>query len=88
MFQEPLLTITMETNKQPVIATVYLTDDEAKQFINFQEHYDNFVILSNSKVFDQRGSAVTLHFDKFGVIRTIQRADVLYDHRSTFLNTN
>lgn len=75
----------METND---IATVFLTDDQAKQFIAFQEHYDNFVILSNSKVFEQKGSAVTLHFDKFGVIRSIQRADVLYDYRSVFENTN
>lgn len=74
----------METN----IATVYLDDDQAKQFITFQEHYDNFVILANSKVFDQKGSAVTIHFDKFGVIRTVQRADVLYDYRSVFENTN
>lgn len=74
----------METNE----VTVYLDQVQASQFILFQQHYDNFVILAESRVFDQRGAAITIHFDKFGVIRTVARADVLYDHRSNFVNTN
>lgn len=68
--------------------TVFLKEDQAKNFIAFQENYDNFVILVEHKVFKQKGAAITLNFDKYGVIRSINRQDNLYDHRTGFINQN
>lgn len=68
--------------------TVYLDQAAAMQFVAFQENYDNFVILVENKVFDQRGAAITLHFDPLGIIRSINRADTLYDYRADFVNNN
>lgn len=76
----------MESTSKEV--TVYLDQDQAMQFIAFQENYHNFVILAENKVFEQRGAAITLHFDPLGVIRSIQRADSLYDYRADFVNNN
>lgn len=84
MSQEPSQKTTMGSNE----VTVYLNETEAKQFISFRENYDNFLILANHKVFEQRGAAITLHFDKTGAIRNVTRSDVLYDYRFDFLNTN
>lgn len=86
MSQEHLLKTTMaQTNNE---VTVYLDQDQATQFIAFQENYVNFVILAENKVFEQRGAAITLHIDPLGIIRSIQRADSLYDYRADFVNNN
>jgi len=84
MLQEHSLKTTMETNE----VTVYLNEEEAAQFILFRENYENLMILLKSNVLNQKGAAVTLHFDKFGIIRNVSRVDTLYDHRSNFQNTN
>lgn len=74
----------METNE----VTVYLSEDEAKQFILFRKYYDVFTVLTEKKVFDQKGAAITLHFDPSGTLRNVTRADVLYDSRVDFTNSN
>jgi len=58
--------------------TVYLTEEQAKQFVLFQRYYDLFDLLLKKGVFDQKKCAITLHFDHNGVLQTIQRADFLY----------
>jgi hypothetical protein len=68
--------------------TVYLSDSEAEQFILFRKYYDVFSILTKKKVFDQKGAAITLHFDASGVLKNVTRSDVLYDSRVDFINLN
>lgn len=76
----------METNLNTV--TVILDEREAQQFILFQKYYEMFVLLNERNVLDQKGAAITLHFDKLGTLRNITRVDTLYDHRYDFINTN
>lgn len=68
--------------------TVYLDENQVKQFMLFQQYYEVFAILAEKRVFEQKGAAITLHFDKHGVLRNITRADVLFDHRLDFENSN
>lgn len=78
--------------KIPIIetpeVTVYLDEEQAKQFVVFQQYYPVISTLLRAKVFEQKGAAITLHFDKFGVLRNVTRADVLFDHRVDFTNSN
>lgn len=67
---------------------VYLPDEEAKKFLLFQQHYEVFKLLLDKGVFNQKGAAITLHFDPMGSIKTIQRQDLLYSHLTKFDNTN
>jgi hypothetical protein len=61
--------------------TLILTEVEAKNFIEFQKNYELFMLLLEKKVFNQKNSAVTLHFDHNGTLQTIQRADFLYSKK-------
>jgi len=74
MLVEPLLKTMNEI-------TIQLTEEEAFKFIEFQKNYLNFMLLVEKGVFNQRNSAVTLHFDKDGTLQTIQRADFLYSRK-------
>ena len=65
-----------------------MLDEDAKMFLQFQEHYEFFRLLIDRKVHQQKGAAITLHLDNKGVIRTITRADVLYTYGSQFDNLN
>lgn len=60
---------------------IYIPDEEAKLFLKFQEHYDTFCLLHEHGVFDVKNGSVTLHMDKFGAIKAINRSDVLYSSR-------
>ena len=77
----------METKEINTI-TVYLSDDAAQKFILFQQYYDVFNTMVEHKVFEQKGATISLHFDTLGALRNITRADVLYDSRVNFTNTN
>lgn len=68
--------------------TIFLTPEEAEKFVQFQRYHELFNLLLEKRVFDQKGAAITLHFDPGGELRTIQRADVLYSHSAKFDNTN
>jgi len=67
---------------------VYMTNYDAKLFLEFQRHHDIFALMVDKKVFDQKGAAITLHFDNNGLLKTITRADVLYLLGKQFNNTN
>jgi len=76
---------TCEQQEQTVI---YLTPIDANLFLEFQRHYEIFNLLIEKNVFNQKGAAITLHFDNQGLIKTITRADVLYLSGKEFNNTN
>ena len=77
----------METNKTPgnfipELIPVFIPDDQAKQFLIFQQYYEPFVLLIEKKVFEQKNATISLDFDKFGVLRAIRRQDFLYSSRA------
>ena len=60
---------------------IYIPDEEAKLFLAFQEHFETFNLLLDHGVFDVRNGSVTMHMDKNGAIKAINRSDVLYSAR-------
>lgn len=61
--------------------TIYLPDQEAQKFLLFQEYYGKFMTLLDSGVFTMKNGSVSIHFDAFGSISLIQRADILFNSR-------
>lgn len=59
---------------------IYIPDEEAKQFLLFQKHYDLFNLLLERGIFDQKKSIISLYFDHTGTLTKIQRDDNLYDY--------
>ena len=41
---------------------IQVTEEEAKQFVVFQQNYDTYMVLSNSGVFDVRNGVATVNF--------------------------
>lgn len=68
--------------------TIFLTPIEADKYKQFLQHYNTFNFLLEKKVFEQKGAAITLHFDYKGDIGSITRADVLYLSNKKFDNMN
>lgn len=60
---------------------IYLPDAEAAKWLVFQEHYEVFTILQESGVFQVRNGSVVLHFDPYGVLQAVNRADFLYSKK-------
>lgn len=60
---------------------VYIPDQEATQFLLFQEHFEPFSIMLDADLFSIRNGSATLHFDSNGTLQTINRSDVLYSRR-------
>lgn len=60
---------------------IFIPNAEAAKFLLFQRYYDTFMLMLDNNVFNVSNGSVTLHFDKKGVLKTINRADVLYSSR-------
>jgi hypothetical protein len=67
---------------------VYMVNEDAKRFLEFQEHYDFFSLLIDKKVHQQKGASITLNIDNKGRIGSITRNDVLYLSTVSFDNVN
>ena len=52
---------------------IYLSELEAKQFIQFQKHYALIGLLESMDAFALRGGSVTIHFGIMGEIKTIEK---------------
>lgn len=63
---------------------VYLPDEDAKKFLLFQQYYDTFSILLENEVFKQRNATISLYFDEFGSLQTINRNDTLFRKSKSF----
>lgn len=63
---------------EPRVTTtaIYLTDNEAKQFVDFQKHYTLIGLLQSINAFDIKSGSVTIHFDKIGAIKGIEKHEV------------
>ena len=46
---------------------ISLNDEEARLFLVFRQHQDNFDILYKAGVFDLRNASATINFDSFGI---------------------
>ncbi len=66
----------------------FLSPDEMQKFMLFKKYFKKFDVLMKSKVFTQKGSAITIHFNKEGEIKKIDREDHLYLSGVDFENTN
>lgn len=53
--------------------TVYLTDHEVLQFVQFQKHYSLINLLESIKAFDIKSGSVTIHFNKLGEIKGVDK---------------
>lgn len=73
-----LLETTMNKTQE---VTIFLSDIEAKKWIMFQQYYSPFSLMVESGVFLVKNGSVALHFDAIGMLKSIHRADVLYDAR-------
>lgn len=60
---------------------LYVPDEEAKQFLLFQQYFDPISILVDQKVFEQKNALVTLFFDHLGVLQSVKRDDYLFSRK-------
>ena len=75
-------------NEEIIKIPVYMLDEDARMFLEFQEHYDFFSLLIEKKIHLQKGAAITLNIDNKGKVGSITRNDVLYLSNVKFDNTN
>lgn len=54
---------------------VYLTTEEAQQFIEFQKYYDKFSTLKQAGVLDMHSESLMIHIDNAGTIRKIEKLE-------------
>lgn len=64
--------------EKKIEVAIYLPDAEAQKWLLFQQYYEPFTTLVESKVFAVRNGSVVLHFDSDGILQAINRADYLY----------
>lgn len=50
---------------------IYLTDIEARQFIDFQKHYTLIGLLESLNVFNLKNGSCEIHFNSLGEIKGI-----------------
>lgn len=55
------------------LTTVLLTPHEALQFIQFQKHFNLIGLLDSVGAFNIEGGSVTIHFDKAGQIKSVDK---------------
>ncbi len=50
------------------MTTLIITDEQAKQFIQFQKHWVFFNMLESMGAFNIKGGSIEVHFSKLGEI--------------------
>lgn len=53
--------------------TIFLTEEEAKRFVQFQKHYAIIGLLESVDAFKLINGSVTIHFDALGKIGAIEK---------------
>lgn len=64
--------------EKEIKVAVYMPDEEAAKWLQFQHHYDTISILLESGALEVKNGSVILHFDAHGTLNAINRADFLY----------
>ena len=54
---------------------VELSEEEAKMFVKFQKHFAFVQLLESIKAFDMKSGSLTINFDGFGQIVSIQKLE-------------
>lgn len=62
------------------VIPLFIADTEAQKFLIFQQYYEPVSVMIESGVFDIKYGSAILNFEA-GIIKTIQRNDVLYSMR-------
>ena len=65
---------------------VELTEEDAKLFLIFRRHQNNFVKMIQMGVFDDGIIQATLYFDKFSSIRAVDKTKRVLCNNKTSLN--
>lgn len=60
------------------LTIIELTRKDAERFKIFQEHYDDFVILINAKIFETTNGSIKLHFNKQGKLKLVEKTGFTY----------
>lgn len=60
---------------------IFIPDEEARKFIVFKKYYDTFSLMIEKNVFETKNGSISLHFDRNGILQSIQRSDILYSKR-------
>lgn len=61
--------------------TLFVSEEEAKKFIEYQKNYSMFNLLLEKGVFAIKNGSAVLNFDNEGILQNIQRADFLYSRK-------
>ena len=61
--------------------TLFVSEEEAKKFIEYQKNFLMFNLLLEKGVFNIKNGSAVLNFDNEGVLQNIQRADFLYSRK-------
>lgn len=54
---------------------VYLTENEALQFVKFQKHYAFMGLLESLSVFDIKNGSILIHFNSLGEITGVEKKE-------------
>ena len=46
------------------LTTIYLTEKEAKLFLDFREHQSEVIVLRANGIFSMKNGSITCHFDE------------------------
>lgn len=53
------------------LSKVYLTNDEARQFVTFRKHFTMVNLMESLGVFNIKDGSVEIHFDRLGQIAKV-----------------
>jgi hypothetical protein len=57
---------------------VFMTEEEAKQFLMFQKSRTLIELLEHMGAFKLKNASITLHFDHAGVIKTVTKDETFH----------
>lgn len=60
---------------KPIPSAVYLTEEDAKLFVQFQKRYAFMQLLDSIHAFDLKGGSITIHFDGIGQIASVEKKE-------------
>ncbi len=60
---------------------IYVPNEEATQFLLFQQYYEPFNVIVNAGVFQICNGSARLNFDSKGKLSSIDRSDIIYSVR-------
>lgn len=57
------------------LTKIELTNEEAILFVQFQKRYSFMQLLESVNAFDIKGGSVTVHFDRNGLIQSVDKQE-------------